>query len=394
MTRTPATPRHPARTLLAVALPVLLLLVLAPTGCSDSPAAKTAPFVIGLVTPLSGPLLPHVSDNAARLAVDEVNAGGGVQVGGRSRPVRLVVVDNQGEVETTLSAVRELANRDRASAIVGPYLSRQAIPAGGVAQSAGILLLSPAATNPEVTRDRDFVFRACLVDSFQGSVMARFAHDDLGIARAAVLYDATDDYCRGVAEFFREAYRRLGGTITAFEGYSDGEADFASRLARIRDSQPQALLLPNFPPDLSTQIHLARNLKAAPLLLGTDSWYQPSILGQGDAEGAYFSTMFTPDMHNEKTRVFVEEFRRRFGIPPTSDDALTYDSFQLLFRAAEAAGSVQPAALRAALAELKDFTGVTGSMRFTGTGDPVRSAVIARLSDGRALFHKEIRPDD
>lgn len=390
MTPPCAGPRPLLRLLMAALLPALLLLA----GCSDSDPSQTPQFVIGLITPLSGPFLPHVPDNAARLAVDEANARGGIEVGGRRLPVRLVVVDNKGEVETTLSAVRELANRERASAVVGPYLSRQAIPAGGVAQSAGILMLSPSSTNPETTRDRPFVFRACFVDNFQGLVMARFAFQDLALRRAAVLYDATDAYCRGVAEFFRDAFRSLGGTVTAFEGYSDGGADYGARLSRIRDSRAQALLLPNFPPDLSTQIHLARNLKAAPVLLGTDSWHQPEILAQGDAEGAYFSTAFTSDMHNEKTRLFLARYVDRFGIPPINDEALTYDAFQLLFRAAEAAGSVQPAALRAALAGLTDFTGVTGSLRYEGTGDPVRSAVIARLSGGRALFHKEFRPDE
>ena len=374
--------------------PLLALLAcLALWACSEGPAPREQAFRIGFTAALTSDSQP-VRPDGALLAAEQVNAEGGLKVAGRRLPVRLIIRDNRNRLEETLVAVRELITRDQVSAVVGPFVSRQAIPAGALAQSSGVVLVSPSSSNPETTRGKPFVFRVAFVDPVQGKALARFAREDLGAQRAAVLFDATDEYCKGVAEYFRQAFTAQGGEIGAFEAYLTGDADFASRLARIKAARCQVLLLPNFAPDLIRQLHLARKMGVAKDILGTDCWDYPDNLREPAAQGAYFSTNFVLDRDVPETRTFVQAFSERFARPPAMDDALSYDAMQLLFRAAQQAGAVQPQALRTALANLGHHQGVSGIMRFNGTGDPERSVVIVRIQDGRAAFQKEIQPDD
>lgn len=376
------------------ALPTLLsLLLLGLTlSCSEGEAPKDE-FRIGFVAAISETAVRHNPD-AARLAMEQVDNAGGLKVAGRRLFVRLLPRDNQDRLEDTLVAVRELISRDRVTAIVGPYVSRQAIPAAVLAQNAGVLLISPTSTNPETTRGKSLIFRACFVDTAQGRALARFARNDLGASRAAVLYDAADDYCRGVAEYFRDAFVGLGGQVPAFEPYLTGEKNFRERLARIKAAGCQVLLLPNFQPTLREQIRLAGEMGVARTLLGSDSWHQPDVLALAEAQDAYFCTGFAPDRSTPETREFVRAYRERYGKDPILSDAMTYDSMQLLFQAARNAGGTQPQMLAAGLAVIEDHQGVTGTIRFHGSGDPERSVLIMRVQGKQAVFHKEIPPHE
>lgn len=374
-------------------LPFLALLAcLLPWACSESPAPREQAFRIGFTAALTSDSQP-VSPDGAVLAADQENAMGGLVLAGKRLPVKLIIRDNRNRLEETLVAVRELITRDQVSAVVGPFVSRQAIPAGALAQSSGVVLISPSSSNPETTRGKPFVFRAAFVDPVQGRALARFAREDLGAQRAAVLFDAADEYCKGVAEYFRDAFTAMGGEVPAFEAYLTGDTDFAPRMARIKAAHCQVLLLPNFSPALGHQIRLARQMHAAKDLLGSDCWDHPDNLREPAAQGAYVSTNFVLDRDVPETKAFTQAFNERFKRQPTMDDALAYDSMQLLFRAAQQAGGVQPQALRAALANLGRYQGVSGVMRFQGTGDPERSVVIVRIQDGRPVFQKEIQPD-
>ncbi|MES9994789.1 ABC transporter substrate-binding protein [Desulfovibrio aminophilus] len=376
----------------ALLTPLSLLLLGLTLSCSESEAPKDE-FRIGFVAAIASTDARHTPD-AARLAMEQVDSAGGLKVAGRRLFVRLLPRDNQDRLEDTLVAVRELISRDRVTAIVGPYVSRQAIPAAVLAQNAGVLLISPTSTNPETTRGKSLVFRACFVDTTQGRVLARFAHDDLGVTRAAVLYDAADDYCRGVAEYFRDAFTALGGVVPAFEAYLTGEKDFASRLARIKAAGCQVLLLPNFQPTLREQIRLAGEMGVSRTLLGTDTWHQPDVMALAESQGAYFCTGFAPDRNTPETREFVRAYRERYGKDPILSDAMGYDAMQLLFQAARNAGGTQPQMLAAGLSAIENYQGVTGTIRFHGSGDPVRSVLIMRVQGGRAVFHREIPPHE
>ncbi|MDD4953236.1 MAG: ABC transporter substrate-binding protein [Desulfovibrionaceae bacterium] len=377
---------------LFAALAAAVVWVTASCAQEDRPAKE---FRVGLVAPLRGAwsaLDQGLLVEAARMAEDEANRPGGLSLGGRLLKVRLIIEDNLNQVDFSVNAARQLINQERVSALVGPFISANAIPVSFVAEKARVPMLSPTATNPEVFRGKEYVFAVSPSDVFQGSAMADFAAKDLGARSAAVIYDRSDPYSRDLARFFRQAFERHG-RISAFEPYVGGEKDFAASLKRVKAQGTDVLFLPNYPDDLLIQMRQARRIGAARHYLGGDSWFVYPLMGSPDLDGGYFSTMYFPDNPGPENTRFRERFEKRCGKPPDSDAALTYDAFSLLFTAAKRAGSDYPELIRRALAETRDFRGVTGSLSFGPKGLEKRSMFILRIQKARPMLVKETDPD-
>jgi branched-chain amino acid transport system substrate-binding protein len=335
------------------------------------------------------------------MAVREINAAGGLTIGNGTYKMELLVADSAGKEESAAEAARKLISRDRVLAIVGPNLSRFAIPASDAAEKARTVLVTPVSTTPRTTLDavtggpKKYVFRACFIDPYQGQVLAKFALDDRKAERAAVLYDETSDYNRGIAAVFRDVFVKRGGKIVAFEPYASGDKDFAVQLTRIRNAGPDVLFLPNDYTEIPRQIRQARELGIKAVFLGSDSWGTAELLTScgKDCEGAFFSTHFAADVATPAAKRFIEAYRKQYGSEPDDVAALTYDSFGLLRHAIQAAGKLDRQAVRDALARIPAYEGVTGNMEFReGSGDPVKSAVIMTIRDGRFVWHANAHP--
>lgn len=375
------------------AMLVPLMLILAGCGGSD----RLTDLRIGLIAELTGETsaVGVSCKNAAEMAVREINDSGGLTIGNRNYKVKLVVVDNAGKSDASAAAARKLIDSDKVIAIVGPNESRFAIPASDAAESAGTVLLSPASTTPRTTLDartggpKKYVFRACFIDPFQGQVLAKFAHDGQKAGKAAILFDDMVDYNRGIAEVFRDVFIKRGGRIVAFEPYATGTKDFTAPLTRIRDAQPDVIFLPNHYTEVPSQIRQARKLGIQSLFLGSDSWGTAQILKScgKDCDGSFFSTHFSADMTTPAAKTFVETYRKTYGAMPDDVAALTYDSFGLIWQALRTAGRLDRLAVRDALARIPEYKGVTGIMEFReGSGDPIKSAVIMKIQDGRFVW--------
>jgi branched-chain amino acid transport system substrate-binding protein len=374
------------------ALAALLVL----SGCSDAGRRPNAgdELRIGLLAPLTGSPMRYTANRAAQALVDRVNAAGGLDLGGRRIPVRLFVEDTAGRIETAMAAAARLMGQDGVQALVGPYFSREAIPVAAAAEAAQVLLLTPSATSPEITRGRRFIFRACMLDSAQGQALARFAYADLGLRRAAVLYDESDDYSSGLARYFGEALRGQDGARVLAVSYSRGTADFSAALAEIKAFGAQALLLPNFIEDLSRQVVQARAAGFRGVFLGGDSWDSDRGLHSlPEAQGARFSVEYAAAAAAPEARSAAEELARTSGAQLDKNTALTLDSLELLFAAARRTGAVDSASLRSGLLALRDFNGLTGAIRFASGGDPARSLHIMRIRGGELGPVKDIAPE-
>jgi len=350
---------------------------------------------IGLTIPLSGDLAPVIGQptvDAANLAVQQVNDAGGLDVGGRKRKVVLIIEDSRDSPDGAIDAVRKLAYQDNVAAIVGPRFSRNAIPAANVAEQARVPLISPTSTNPQTTAGKDYIFRVSFVDTFQGRVMARFAAEELGAQKAAVLYDVASEYNKGLAETFKHAFEEVGGQVVAWETYTTGEQDFSRQLARIQKNEPQVLFLPNYPDEVPLQAQQARQLGIEATLIGGDAWDGEMFSNYPELEGAYFSAHWHPDIANTQAQDFIEAYRQSYNRRPNDKEALTYDAFGLVFQAIQSQGKAEPEAIRLGLANTKDYHGVTGIIGYQGSGDPIKSAVILQISDNQAIFYKLINP--
>lgn len=375
--------RSHSRILAAWALLAAATLALAALGCHRRAAPPREELRIGMLAPISGPVR-FTGHLLLRARVAELNAAGGLALNGRRVLVRLFVEDSGHSVEQAMSAMGRLVEQNRVAAVIGPDYSREAIPVGAALEALGVPMLTPSATNPEVTRGRRYAFRVCQMDTTQAAVLARYAMEDMGARRVAVLYDEADAYSRGLAEAFRRSLAARPGMAVRMEPYDSGTEDFSGRLARIEGFGAQALFLPNFPADLTRQLQQARAAGFSGRLLGGDSWdTDAGFHALPEAQGAVYSTDFFPGAVEPRLLADVQALARRSGAELNKDTALCHDALELILAAAQRAGATDPASLRAGLAGMTGFEGLTGSISFAHGGDPDREAFLVRIEGGR-----------
>jgi len=383
------------------ALSLLLFSVLVSLGATSWGAEKT--IKLGVIAELTGdmPAVGASCRNAAMMAVKEINASGGLQVGKEKMKLALVVEDNAGKADQSAAAAQKLITQDEVLAIVGPNASRYAIPASEIAESSGTVLITPWSTNPKTTRDantnqpKKYVFRACFIDPFQGGVLARFALEKLKTKKAAVLYDVASDYNKGIAEVFKENYVKLGGKIVAFETYTTNDKDFSAQLTKIKNANPDVIFLPNYYSEVPLQVQQAKRLGITVPFIGSDSWGSNELLtlGGADLNGYYFSTHYAAANAEPVAQKFIENYTKAYGVKPDDVAALTYDAFGLLFTSIKNAGKADRESIRAALSTLPGYKGVTGGMKFQADSrDPIKSAVILQIKGGKFTYFTNANP--
>jgi len=369
-------------------------------ACSSE---KTNTVKIGVIAELTGdmPAVGESCKKAAEMAVQEVNNAGGLDIGDKKYKVELFIEDNAGKADQSASAAQKLITQKKVHAIIGPNATRYAIPASEIAESSKVVLISPWSTNPKTTLDaktndpKKYVFRACFIDPFQGRVVAKFAMESLKAKKAAVLYDVASDYNKGIAEFFKETFEKSGGKVVAFETYTTNDKDFSGQLTKIKKASPDVIFLPNYYSEIPLQIQQAKRLGIEVPIVGSDSWGSQELLklcGK-DCEGYYFSTHYAADAATPVAAKFIEAFKAKYGAMPDDVAALTYDSFGLLWQAIRSTKKIDRQTLRDALAGIPGYEGVTGKMQFKeGSGDPIKSAVILRIKDGKFVYFVSANP--
>jgi len=379
---------RPTWTLLAV-----LIVLLALGGCAQK---ETNDIRVGVNAESTGskPTVGASCKNAAQLLAAQVNADGGLKVGDKKYPVTLYIEDNEDKPESAAAVAKKLISQNNVLAILGPNASGNAIPAARICEDAKVIMISPWSTNPKTTENMKYVFRACFVDDFQGQVMAKFARDNLKAQTAAVLYDVASEYNKGIAEIFKKEFEAMGGKVVAFESYTKDDKDFSSQLTKIKSADPDLLFLPNYYNEVPLQVQQARRLGLDCAIIGSDSWGSDELLKLGgeDLEGCFFSTHYAPDIATPQAQKFIQEYEAKYGKKPDDVAALTYDSGQLLLTAIGQAGTRDRQKVRDALANITEFEGVTGKMKFKGTGDPIKSAVIIQIKDGKFTYYDSVAP--
>jgi len=378
--------RHPT-----AALALALGLATALSGCGARPGPELR---IGLILPMSGSLqsLAGFAMEGARLAVAELESAGGLVIGGRACPVVLITRDAQSSPELAVAAAQELINTADVSAIVGPPLSAQAIPVAQLASRAGVPMVVQLATHPDVTRGTTGVLRICFVDTFQGTALARYARESLGATRAAVLYDATSPLPRDITGVFVRQFEGSGGKPVAIESFTTGQEDLRAALGRIAASAPEVLFLPNYRADLLQIAPQIRELGLSAQILGCDTMRFATPEDARSFEGAYVTAHFVSDSPEPAAQAFFEAYKREYRRTPEDSAALTYDAINLLVQVARSQRSVDPKAIATGLAAIREFRGVTGTMRFDGSPDPTKSVVIAVFRNGVPTFRAQVNP--
>lgn len=337
------------------------------------------------------------SKNAIELAFKEINEKGGIN----GKQLELVVADNKSEAAEATNAMQKLVSQDNVVAVIGPNLSSSVIAASAINNSAKVLDIAPMATNPYVTVDqasgktKDFNYRTCFIDPFQGTVMAKFATAELGVGNAAVLIDNSSDYAKGLAQFFKENFVKEGGAVTAEESYLQKDTDFKATLTKIKATNPDFLYVPGYYQEVGLIVKQARELGMNMPIAGGDGWdsaKMPEIAGAAALNNTYFSSLYSSEDSSDINKNFVAAYEKAYGQKPDVFAALSYDSALLVAEAIKNAGSTEPAKISEAMAKINGFSGVSGSVTFDDKHNPVKSAVILEYKDGAQSLKTKINP--
>lgn len=377
-------------------LTMLVMLVGLVSGCSDT-ASKD--LKIGVVYELTGNTASFgtAAANGAKLAFKEINAKGGVL----GKQIQPIIADNKGEPAESTNAVTKVINQDKVVAITGFTVSSCGIAGSTVAEVNKIPLVAAATTNPKVTLDeksgkaKDYVFRACFIDPFQGTVAANFAINSLKVKTAVVLIDNSSDYSKGLSQFFKDSYTKNGGQIVAEEAYLQKDQDFKAILTKIKALNPELIYLPGYYEEVGKIIKQAREMGITVPFLGGDAWDSPKLLEIGGAQplnNTHFTNFYSIEDTNPSSKAFVDAFKKEYGQVPDSMAAMGYDAAYLLVDAIKRANSAEPAKIREALAATQSFKSVSGDMSLTSTHDAIRSAVIIELKDGKQMYKETVKP--
>ncbi len=354
---------------------------------------------IGMVYELTGNTASYGTSaaNGAKLAFKEINANGGVL----GKQIKIVSADNKGEPSESANAMSKVISQDKVVAVTGFTVSSCGIAASAVAEASKIPFVAAATVNPKVTFDertgkvKDYTFRACFIDSFQGTVGANFALNGLKAGKTAIMTDSSSDYSKGLTEIFRSTYVKAGGKVVAEESYLQKDQDYKPILTKIKAQNPDLLYIPGYYEDVGKIIKQARELGMTIPVLGADAWDSPVLVEMGGAQplnNTYFTNFYSIEDRNPVSNAFVEAYKKEYGQTPDSMAAMGYDAAKLLVDAIKRANSTDANKIKEALAATKNFSSVSGEMSLNDRHDAVRGVVIIELKDGKQVYKETVKP--
>ncbi len=359
----------------------LVLLLARPAG---------AAVKIGLYLPMTG-----AAAAMGQMVWEGVQTAHQMQPQLLGQPVELVLLDTRSDRIESANAVSRLIERDQVAAILGEVISSDTLAGVPIAERAGIPDLSPTATSPLVTQGKRFAFRAAYVDDLQGKVAARFAWENLHARRVAVLIDQAQDYCVGLANFFIQEFKRRGGEIVSTSYIQTGDQDFSAQISALKGQHPDLIYAPNY---YAEDALLAKQLKdlgvQTPVLTGDGAQVPELISIGGDAvNGMYFTALFhRHGVNSELGRRFMTAYEQTYHKQLDAFAALGGESYFLLAAAINKAGNLNGAQIAQALAETRNFPGVTGSITMGPDHNPIKGVTVIKVENGKFVYQTTINP--
>ena len=361
-------------------------------GGSLAAEPKGEPVKVGSLQSMTGltATFGTSSDKGIRLAAEERNKAGGVL----GRPVEIVTADTESDPSKTPLAVLKLIEQDKVVAVLGEVASSRSIAAAPACQRAKVPMLSPASTNPRVTKQGSFIFRACFTDDFQGVLIAKFTANDLKFKKAALLTDTKNDYSTGLTKVLNDEFPKLGGEIVARETYQAGENNFKTQLSNIKNANPEIVFLPGYYTEVALIVSQARELGITCPFIGGDGWDSDVTLKNGGkaVEGCYLTNHYASDDPEPKVQDFIKKFKDKFGEVPDAMAVLGYDASGIMFDAIDRAKSTEGTAIRDSLGQTKDYPGVTGKITLGKDRNAVKPGVVIKIVGGKFKMVKRVEP--
>ena len=366
----------------------------APAAADTAAPAAKDPIKVAVLMPMSGPaaVMGDFALSGVKLALEEWNAKGGVL----GRPIEMILQDSQCSAEPAVSAANKVISQDGVKLIIGEVCSSASIPVSDIAVAKGVLQISTGSTNELVTVDENgkvkpTVFRTCFIDAFQGTVLGKFAAEELKAKTAGVLFDQGNDYSRGLAAVFKDEFEKLGGKVIVSENYTADDQDFSAILTIVKDAAPDVVFMPDNYSMANLLLVQARQKGIKSNFLGADGW----AVGELDlvaADDSYYTDTFSLDDPREVVQTFITNFKAKYDKLPDSGSVQGYDTVNIMFTAIEKAGTADDVAKIAKTIEESSFSTVGGEVVYDANHNPQKSAVIFHIKDGKRDFVTWVAP--
>lgn len=370
---------------------VLLVVTLAvfglPVFAGGAPEAADDTIHIALSAPITGDWSEFGVNfqRSVELAIEKLNAEGGIL----GRQVRLSVGDTKGNPQEAATLAQRWTSDPTVVAQIGAFSSSSSMAAQPIFDAAGMVQLSPTASHTDYAKGSPWSFGIVGTQAGEGPFNARFAYEDLGIRRIAILH-LNNDWGIDTAQYFSQAFENLGGEVTGVEFYFDGESDFTAVLSKLQETDAEALFIASFYND-GAGINIQRQRLGWDVpVLGPTSLYSPQLiaLGGDSVEGLYTATGFFALDEDPAVQEYVSSFEAAYGASPNFHAALAYDAMMLLADAIERAGSTESEAIRDALAATENFPGLAGSITFTADGDANKGYRKLQIQNGEFVVYQ------
>jgi branched-chain amino acid transport system substrate-binding protein len=383
-------------------LSVIVLVAMLATACAGAGGGATTggDVKVAVLAPLSGPVPTFgvMTRDGALLAIEEWNAKGGV-LGKKIVPV---IEDSQCTPDPAVNAANKVIDQDKVKYIIGEVCSKASIPVSEIANAKKVIQISPTSTNPDVTvakdgKTKDYIFRACFIDPFQGQVGAKFALNTLKAKTAFIMLDQSNDYVKGLAEFFEKSFTEGGGKIVGKESYTAQDTDFSAILAKVAEAKPDLVYLPDYYNIVNLATKQAKEKGITAPFMGGDGW-DSSDLDKAAAAGGFYTNHYSPEDPRPEVQTFVKNFGAKYkddkGQPKVPDAlaTLAYDATNLLLQGIKDAGTADDTTkVKDTLAKIT-FNGVSGKITFDAQHNPVKSATILEVTPDKIVFNSVVNP--
>jgi branched-chain amino acid transport system substrate-binding protein len=361
---------------------------------AEQPAAASGDKIkVALLFPMTGDVATFglSSKQGSELALQEWNEKGGVN----GQQIEWIVGDSRCDAQEARNQATKVIEQDKVGFIIGEVCSSASIPVSEVANAKNVLQISLTSTNPAVTVDEEgnhkpYTFRACFLDPFQGDVLATYAYTDKGLKTAGILYDQGNDYVRGLAEYIKGAYEKLGGTVKVYEAYNKDDADFSVLLSKVQDANVDVLFLPDYYNKVSLIGTQARERGITAVMMGGDGWDSPE-LDLKALDGGFFSNHYSPADPRPVVQDFIKKYTEKYGAAPDALAVLAYDAANILMTAIQDAKTADPSVVKDAMLKVK-VEGVSGEITMDQFGNPVKAAAITAVTGDKTEFVKFVAP--
>ena len=348
-------------------------------------------ILIGGVGPVTGEAATFGQSTyeGCELAIEEWNKSGGVL----GKQIKLIFQDDKGDPTEAATVWTKLITQDKVVAIVGTVMSKCSLAGAPICQQYKVPMISSASTSAKVTEVGDYIFRACYLDSFQGTIGAKFCYENLGARTAACIFDVGNDYTKGLAEYFRDKFVELGGTIVGFEAHPTGTTDFKAQLTKIINYKPDIIYISDYYNDVALITRQARELGFKGHFVGADGWDSPELvkLAGSAVENGFFTNHFSKDDPRPIVQEFVKKYQAKYNKVPDCLAALAYDATYIMLDAIKRAKSTDPEKIKKALTET-NIDVIGGMITFDQNRNPTKSLVIISIKNGQQVYEATVNP--